>query len=151
GLHGDDRYLAIDDLTDEESGRVADARTLCRCGMCTMLRPDDPATIHTLCRDLLQADPTSATTPASYLSGMHQGRADVLVAMINAGPVTGEFRSLAEKLERYVGRVPDAWPLLQALLPDLEHPVSYDLALSALGTLHRLGDPAATSAHAWFR
>src|SRR5262249_12822985 len=40
-LSGDEKFLRLDELTDEERDEFEEARRLCRCHMCCMLRPED--------------------------------------------------------------------------------------------------------------
>lgn len=54
GLSGDGKWLDLDDLTDEQRTDVERARELCRCDMCSLLRPDETADnyLSVLRRDL---------------------------------------------------------------------------------------------------
>ncbi|BCJ68412.1 hypothetical protein Prubr_54330 [Polymorphospora rubra] len=80
--------------------------------MCQLLRPD-PAVAASLL-DALDHD--SAASAAWYLARTRASPA-ILTALVRAGD--NMMRPLVEDVERYASRVPDAWPTLIGLLPDL--------------------------------
>ncbi|WP_344971584.1 hypothetical protein [Streptosporangium fragile] len=129
GLHGDDKYVGLAELTAEERARHAEACERCMCGPCEMLRPE-PDFLATM----LNALDDSSTAPSAgwYLARMHETSPEVLVALVRAG--NGAMRGLAPEVERYALRVPDARSTLMALLPDLRGG-ALGLALYALAEI----------------
>ncbi|MEU6721867.1 hypothetical protein ABZ897_61420 [Nonomuraea sp. NPDC046802] len=133
GLHGDDQYIDVAELTTEERARHTEARERCMCLPCAMLRPE-PAFRTAMLNALNDSSMTSA---AWYLARTHETSPEVLTALVRAGD--GAMRALLPAVERYAPRVTNAWPTLQDLLPDLRGGAR-GLALYALAAIS--GDAA---------
>jgi hypothetical protein len=121
----------VAELTAEERARHAEACKRCMCGPCTMLRPEQD-----FLTAMLNALGHSDTAPSAgwYLARMQETSPEVLMALVRAG--SGAMRGLLPEVERYALRVPDAWPMLRALLPDLRGG-ALGLALYALAEVGR--------------
>jgi hypothetical protein len=114
GLHGDDRFVALDDLGPDEKTQHEQARLRCRCGPCVMLRPEADV-LRALLSGLVR--PEAAASAAWYLARISQAAPEVLTALVRAGDV--DVDGLVPSVERYAGRVPDAEAVLVDLLPRL--------------------------------
>jgi hypothetical protein len=117
GLSGDGRRLRFDELQGVEGYEVDAARELCRCGMCQVLRPDDPAFANWLLDMLEEDDPRSADTAARKLVRMHETWPEVLLALIDATGRTGDDEALAALVDRYAARLPDPDAVVREYLP----------------------------------
>ncbi|WP_238016395.1 hypothetical protein KZZ52_40835 [Dactylosporangium sp. AC04546] len=136
-LTGDDKMLALDELTDEEAAVVEAARERCGCGVCTMLRPD-PGVLDTLLGDLRGEDKDAAVQAGWYLARMTTTSPEALETLVRVGgsPMGCHFDDFSGPIERAAAALPGAWAQLMALAPGL-NPDSRDLALQGLFRLYR--------------
>jgi hypothetical protein len=149
GPYGDDRTLPLDDLSPGEKGRFKDAKTLCRCDLCVKLRPDDPADIDMLLRALGSGELEEMSGAAWYLIRLQHASPDILIAMIKAGSTNAGSILFSDAIGQYAPRIPNAWPLLRSLLPDLDD-AAYGLALFALDALNDRCQDLSEDDRAWF-
>ncbi|MQS16430.1 acyl-CoA dehydrogenase family protein [Streptomyces kaniharaensis] len=114
GLHQFVKHVAATELTADERAQHAEALRLCRCAPCSTLRPDEGVLTPLL--GALESEDTAASA-AWYLTRTQTASPEVLEALVRAGRFA--MRELAPDLGPYARRLPDAWPMLTALLPDL--------------------------------
>ncbi|WP_283138248.1 hypothetical protein [Rhizohabitans arisaemae] len=136
GLHGDDRFVDVTELTDRERKQYATARERCLCGPCTKLRPEPRFRAAML--NMLSGE--NAPSAAWYLARTAEPSPELLVALVRAG---GEMHDLVPEVERCARRVPGAWQTLVSLLPDLRGG-ALGLALYALAEVARGDDDRRT-------